>query len=1005
MWRANKAKTKAIAAVILIAAMFLTGFPSAGLFDSLKEIMADRNVVDSLYLALKDPNVIDKGMASLFNQRVKEAGAATFQMQTGYYMGNGGVKQITGLGFSPQMIIVKANTNAGAGAIFKTTVMPALNTAYLGPATTDTATGVLTLNEDGFTAISSTANTVNVRHTWVAFSGSDCSASGNFCIGTYTGNGSSPRAISTGFQPDLVMVKPVAATAANWRSSSMPTNYANFFINTAQDTTGAFYTTLDSAGFTVGASNNSSGIVYYFVAFKNTSNAIKVGSYTGTGSATNVTGVGFQPDFVFTKNATNATAQQGVFNLNESYGNSSSYFYDAANVVNTITGLNSDGFGVGTSAIANGNTNTHYYAAFKGAPPPSSSGTFKIARGSYTGTGVNTSIENLGFVPDLVIIKGNTGQAGVFRTRMMNGDYSTYLDAATASLTGAITALNPDGFTVGTSATVNSSGVTYYWTAYGNAWNPETNSGSSDFYIGAYYGNGIDNRDITRLPFQANMVAVKTVGSTYAGVWRSSEHSGDLSSFFAAGTADSANYIQSLGPNGFQVGTGSRNVNYAAYVYYYFGFKSGSNFSVGTYSGTGSAQDITGVGFQPDYLWVKHTGTTQGVSRNSSLSGDGALPFVNASSVANALSGFVSDGFSVGTAAETNSSGTNNYRYVAWRLPDTNTITLSSTGSQLSTIDIPNTNKYIGGAFTFVRNAGSANVTAITITETGTVDANADLSNAEIYYETAGTCTFDGNETQFGSSQSFSSSEATFSGAMAVSTSQVCVYVVLDIGSGASDGETLDIEIGSGDVTVSSGNLSASYPVQLSGSSTLQAGGTLSVDIVDGNGSPVASPTMGMATTSFSFVYQNSSGTFGTSTQKVRVSNLASNPQWSLSLAANDGPTAFWDGATTDYDFNDPTANAQDGADSDSLGGRLTLDPSQASVSPQSGCSTDGISLGSLSGFAEGTVDSLTLVSSGSESDLDCYWDIVGISVSQTIPAEQATDSYSLDMTLTITAI
>ena len=107
---------------------------------------------------------------------------------------------------------------------------------------------------------------------------------------------------------------------------------------------------------------------------------------------------------------------------------------------------------------------------------------------------------------------------------------------------------------------------------------------------------------------------------------------------------------------------------------------------------------------------------------------------------------------------------------------------------------------------------------------------------------------------------------------------------------------------------------------ELNGTYTASAG-TLTVDIVDVDGNPVASPSMAMGAVTFSFNYQTANGTFGVSTEKIRVENTTANPQWNLTIAANGGSTAFWDSAGTDYDFNDPTANAGDGGDADSLGG------------------------------------------------------------------------------------
>lgn len=184
---------------------------------------------------------------------------------------------------------------------------------------------------------------------------------------------------------------------------------------------------------------------------------------------------------------------------------------------------------------------------------------------------------------------------------------------------------------------------------------------------------------------------------------------------------------------------------------------------------------------------------------------------------------------------------------------------------------------------------------------------------------------------------------------------------------------------------------------------TTAAGGTLSVDIVDGAGSSVASPFLEMGGANVSFSNQTATGTFGISSQKIRVDNGTGTAVWTLSLAADSGATALWDG-TTDYDFNDPTANAEDGADTDSFGGQMTVDPSSSTITPEGGCTLTNISSGGSSSYSEGVTDAITIASASSGADTNCYWDITDIDISQTIPAEQPADSYTIDMTLSIIA-
>ena len=184
-----------------------------------------------------------------------------------------------------------------------------------------------------------------------------------------------------------------------------------------------------------------------------------------------------------------------------------------------------------------------------------------------------------------------------------------------------------------------------------------------------------------------------------------------------------------------------------------------------------------------------------------------------------------------------------------------------------------------------------------------------------------------------------------------------------------------------------------------------QSAGALTVDIVDSGGSSVSSPSITMSPIVLTFETQTTTGTLGVNDERIRVNNTTANEQWSLSMAASGGPTNFWDGTISDYDFNDPTAQAGDGADTDSLGGQMSIDPSGATISPQGGCNTTGISLGSSSAFSEDVTNSITLASAGVSASTGCYWDFTDIDISQTIPVEQEPGSYTIDITLTVVAI
>lgn len=606
---------------------------------------------------------------------LKKAEAANFTMQTGYYAGSGTAGlAISGLGFQPNFIMIKSQSSAVA-AVFKTSAMAANTTAYTSATADDTGTNI-SFTTDGFTlGTLANVNSANTLYNWVAFGGSDCSATGNFCVGTYTGNGAASRVITTGFQPAVAIAKRSTAVAGHFRVASEAANETLFFNNTARDTAGNYIQSFAATSFTVGATDNVNTGVYNYVAFKATANAVSQGTFAGNGTDNrSITGLGYVPDFVMVKNATSATANNRRPNMNftESYGDNSSFVGDAVvNAVNGIQALQADGFQVGNSGSVNENATTSYWFAFGGAATYSSSGSFSMNTGSYTGNGTSQSISGIGFQPDLVIIKAANATAGVFRTELMLGDSTAYLDSATANLTGAITSLNATGFSVGNSAQTNTSAVVYQWQAFGNAYNPYTNTGSNDFAVGAYYGNGIDSRDINRIPWQPDMVTIKRNGAS-AGTWRTSALVGDLSSFFGA-TAETANFVQALNSDGFQVGANAA-VNTAAAVNYWFAFKSGANFAVGTYSGSGATQSVTSTGMRPENIWIKRSTAVNGVRRPVSLSGNASQYFVATANGTNHVTGFVKGGFSLtGTATETNASG-GTYRYAVWNDSDYGTL-------------------------------------------------------------------------------------------------------------------------------------------------------------------------------------------------------------------------------------------------------------------------------------------------------------------------------------------
>jgi hypothetical protein len=115
---------------------------------------------------------------------------------------------------------------------------------------------------------------------------------------------------------------------------------------------------------------------------------------------------------------------------------------------------------------------------------------------------------------------------------------------------------------------------------------------------------------------------------------------------------------------------------------------SGKNFNALAYTGTGSSNAVTGLGFQPDLVWIKNRSGTQGPKLTDSSRGvTKVLQSATTSSEStdsNGLTAFGSDGFTVGSDAGYNGSS-NNIIAWCWRA-NGGTTASNSDGSITSTV-------------------------------------------------------------------------------------------------------------------------------------------------------------------------------------------------------------------------------------------------------------------------------------------------------------------------------
>jgi len=272
---------------------------------------------------------------------------------------------------------------------------------------------------------------------------------------------------------------------------------------------------------------------------------------------------------------------------------------------------------------------------------------------TYTGTGASNSISSLGFSPDLVWLKnrgGATSHALYDTTRLATKQLSSDTTGDEATSSTGLTAFGSNGFTIGTSTLVNTSGTQYVaW-----AWDESPQDG---FDIVSYTGNGSNRTIVHNLGVAPKMLIVKartTAGADQGWpVWHTSiANTTYLQLNSTSATATGTDYWNSTSPTSsvFSVGTNAA-VNTSADTYIAYAFAEVEGFSkFGSYTGNASADGpFVFCGFRPRWVlvkrydggaenWILHDSardtynvTTNGLRPNSSLQEvpQGGIDFVS----------------------------------------------------------------------------------------------------------------------------------------------------------------------------------------------------------------------------------------------------------------------------------------------------------------------------------------------------------------------------------------
>lgn len=256
-------------------------------------------------------------------------------------------------------------------------------------------------------------------------------------------------------------------------------------------------------------------------------------TYTGNGSTNTITGLNFQPDFVWIKGRSGATDHAIYDAVRGTTLDLASNTTAAETTQSTgLTAFNSNGFTLG--ALSKVNTNNATYVAWcwkangTGVSNTSGSITSTVSANTsagfsvvtYTGTGATGTVgHGLGVAPSMVIVKQRTASSATswyIYHASIGATYSVYFNSTSGqdgpnAVFWNNTAPTSSVFSIGTSTGVSATSGTFV--AY--CWTPI--AGYSSF--GSYTGNGSSTGDgpMVYLGFRPRFIMIKASSTGGAG--------------------------------------------------------------------------------------------------------------------------------------------------------------------------------------------------------------------------------------------------------------------------------------------------------------------------------------------------------------------------------------------------------------------------------------------------------------------------------------------------------
>jgi len=313
--------------------------------------------------------------------------------------------------------------------------------------------------------------------------------------------------------------------------------------------------------------------------------------YSGNATARSITGVGFQPDWVWIKGRTTAynntlfDAIRGA--TKRLYSNGT----DAESTQSvTLTSFDSDGFSLGNNASVNSATSTfvawNWLASNTTASNTDGSITSTVSANttsgfsivSFTGTGSNATVgHGLGAIPKIVIIKNRDRASGWHVGGDAIGSVNQYLNLndtnAIDSASTGFQSFSSTTFGIGSDTDWNASGESIIAYCFSEK------KGFSKF--GSYTGNGNADGTFIYTGFKPAFLIVKRTDSTGSWIMKDNKRPGYNvnGSYFVANdslaeSTGSGNVASDELSNGFKIRGTSSSLNTSGGTYIYMAFAS-----------------------------------------------------------------------------------------------------------------------------------------------------------------------------------------------------------------------------------------------------------------------------------------------------------------------------------------------------------------------------------------------------------------------------------------------